>query len=121
MGFLGLDHVQLAAPPSSEPAAREFYGDLLGLTEIPKPESLRGRGGVWFALGAHQLHVGIDPGFAPARRAHPALRVTDQPELDRLADRLAAAGVPVSWDQAIPGVRRFYAADPWGNRLELLA
>jgi catechol 2,3-dioxygenase-like lactoylglutathione lyase family enzyme len=109
-----LDHVQVAAPPGCEDAARTFYGDLLGLVEVEKPEPLRGRGGVWF----EQLHIGVEPDFAPARKAHPALRVED---LDGLAERLRAAGAQVQWDDALPGVRRFYTADPWGNRVELLA
>ena len=72
-------------------------------------------------MGADQeLHVGVEAGFSPARKAHPALRV-DPAELDRLAARLAAAGAPVIWGEALPGARRFYTADPWGNRLELLA
>jgi catechol 2,3-dioxygenase-like lactoylglutathione lyase family enzyme len=116
----GLDHVQIAAPPGAEPAACEFFGELLGLEEVEKPEALRGRGGAWFQLGAQQLHVGIEAEFAPARKAHPALRVPAG-ELDGLAARLEAAGVPVSWDDALLPVRRFYAEDPWGNRLELIA
>jgi catechol 2,3-dioxygenase-like lactoylglutathione lyase family enzyme len=110
--------VQVAAPVGSEDAARGFYGELLGLSELEKPEALRGRGGVWFACGAHQLHVGIAPDFSPATKAHPALRVALS-DLDQLAKRLGEAGVEVRWDDAIPGVRRFYVADPWGNRLEL--
>jgi catechol 2,3-dioxygenase-like lactoylglutathione lyase family enzyme len=106
--------VQVAAPPGCEDAARAFYGDLLGLAEVEKPEPLRGRGGVWF----EQLHVGVEADFAPARKAHPALRVED---VDALADRLSAAGRRVDWDDALPDVRRFYTADPWGNRIELLA
>jgi catechol 2,3-dioxygenase-like lactoylglutathione lyase family enzyme len=109
-----LDHVQVAAPPGCEPEARRFYGELLGLQEVEKPEPVRGRGGVWF----EQLHVGVAEDFTPARKAHPALRVED---LDGLAERLRAAGAPVQWDEALPGVRRFYTADPWGNRIELLA
>lgn len=120
MAILGLDHVQLAAPRGCEAAAREFYGGLLGLAEIPKPAALAGRGGVWFRLGSQQLHIGVEPGFAPARKAHPAFAVSAE-DLDRLADRLARAAVPVTWAPELPGVRRFYAEDPWGNRLELLA
>ena len=111
-----LDHVQLAAPPGCEPEARRFYGELLGLVEVPKPAALAGRGGVWF----DQLHIGVEQPFSPARKAHPALRVTHD-ELDALAGRLAAAGATVTWDDALPGVRRFYTEDPWGNRLELLS
>jgi catechol 2,3-dioxygenase-like lactoylglutathione lyase family enzyme len=117
----GLDHVQLAAPPGCEREARRFYGELLGLDELPKPEVLAGRGGAWFTCGPQQLHVGIAEDFAAARKAHPALRVTDLAELERLAERLEYAGVEVRWDQDLPGVRRFYADDPWGNRVELLA
>ncbi len=117
---LSLDHVQLAAPPGCEAAARRFYGELLGLVELEKPEPLRSRGGVWFGLGAQQLHVGVEEPFSPALKAHPALRVASE-DLDRLAEQLSAAGVNVEWDDALAGERRFYAKDPWGNRIELLA
>jgi catechol 2,3-dioxygenase-like lactoylglutathione lyase family enzyme len=106
--------VQLAAPPGCELAARAFYGDLLGLGELEKPAALRDRGGVWFACGAQQLHIGVEEPFTAARKAHSALVVDN---LDRLAVRLGA----VIWDETIPGVRRFYTDDPFGNRLEFVA
>jgi catechol 2,3-dioxygenase-like lactoylglutathione lyase family enzyme len=116
-----LHHVQLAAPPGCEEQARAFYGSMLGLEEILKPEALGMRGGVWFAVNAEQqLHIGVEEQFRPARKAHPALAVGAQ-ALDALADRLRGAGVQVSWDDAVPSVRRFHVADPWGNRLEILA
>ncbi|HZC75718.1 MAG TPA: hypothetical protein VE220_07065 [Gaiellaceae bacterium] len=112
--------MQLAAPPGCEEEARRFFGELLGLKELAKPESLRSRGGVWFALGGGgQLHIGVEDPFAPARKAHPAFRLLAA-ELDELASRLESAGQHVEWDEALPDVRRFYTADPWGNRLELL-
>lgn len=114
----GLDHVQLAAPEGCESAARAYYSDLLGLTEVPKPPALAGRGGVWFQAGAQGIHIGVESSFAPARKAHPALIVRN---LDALAARLTAAGVEVTWDADLPGYRRFYAHDPWGNRLEFLS
>jgi predicted enzyme related to lactoylglutathione lyase len=104
----------VAAPPGCEEAARGFYGELIGLEEVEKPEPLRGRGGVWF----EQLHIGVEEEFRPARKAHPALRVED---IDTIAERLSAAGKRVEWDDAIPGIRRFYTSDPWGNRLELVS
>jgi catechol 2,3-dioxygenase-like lactoylglutathione lyase family enzyme len=113
----GIDHFQIAGPRGCEGAARSFFGDVLGLAEVPKPETLRGRGGVWFAVGDHQLHVGIEEPFAPARKAHPAFRVTG---IDELAARLEAAGHPPRWDDDLPGYRRFYVDDPFGNRIELL-
>jgi catechol 2,3-dioxygenase-like lactoylglutathione lyase family enzyme len=115
-----LDHVQIAAPPGCEPAARRFFGELVGLEELEKPEPLRARGGAWFRLGERQLHIGVEPEFGPARKAHVALRVAPA-ELDDLAARLAAAGAPVTWDDDLPGERRFYSEDPWGNRIEFLA
>ena len=120
-GLPVLDHVQVAAPPGSEDRAREFYGELLGLPELAKPEPLRARGGVWFGLGAGQLHVGIEDPFTPAAKAHPALRTGGEDPLRALARRLEAAGHPVAWDDALSGAVRFHTADPWGNRLELLA
>jgi catechol 2,3-dioxygenase-like lactoylglutathione lyase family enzyme len=115
-----LDHVQVAAPPGCEPQARRFYGELLGLVELEKPAPLRARGGAWFALGGGaQLHIGVEDPFTPARKAHPALRVTGA-GLRVLADRLQHAGAPVTWDQDLAGLQRFFTADPWGNRLELL-
>jgi len=118
-----LDHVQVAAPPGCEAPARRFYGELLGLDEVQKPEALRGRGGVWFALGGGaQLHVGVVfDEFAAALKAHPGLRVRDAGALRTLASRLEDGGHAVSWDEDLPGVRRFFTADPFGNRLELLA
>jgi len=105
-----LDHVQVAAPPGCEPDARAFYGGVLGLREVEKPEALRARGGVWFEC----LHVGVESEFRPARKAHPAFVVED---LDALAARIG----DVEWDDTLPGVRRFYAHDPFGNRLEFVA
>lgn len=118
MEIVGLDHVQLAAPPGCEEDARDFFGGLLGLPELSKPEPLRSRGGVWFALGErHQLHIGVEQEFSPARKAHPAFQVAG---LDALAERLAAAGHEPRWDDDLPGTRRCYVHDPFGNRLELL-
>ena len=114
-----IDHVQIAAPRGCEEQARRFYGDLLGLAEVSKPEPLYSRGGVWFALAAQQLHVGVEANFTPTRKAHPAIRVSAH-ELDVLAQRLLSAGAAVRWDAALPGTRRFYTEDPWGNRLEFL-
>ena len=116
-----LDHVQVAAPPGCEAEARRFYGGLLGLPELEKPEPLRAAGGAWFAVGPQQLHVGVADPFAPATKAHPALAVEDEPALRALAARLEAAGAPVRWEARLPNAVRFYTDDPWGNRIEVLA
>jgi extradiol dioxygenase family protein len=117
---VALDHVQIAAPPSSESEARRFYGTVIGLNEVDKPAPLRSRGGVWFTLGDAQLHIGIEQPFAPARKAHPAFRLGDA-ELSALAQRLAEVGASVRWDDELDDTRRFFTDDPWGNRLEFLS
>jgi catechol 2,3-dioxygenase-like lactoylglutathione lyase family enzyme len=120
VSILAIDHVQVAAPRHCEPAARAFYGELLGLAEIEKPPALRARGGVWFTCGSQQLHIGVAEPFVAAAKAHPALAASDPQWLESLAERLSAAGAPVRLEEHEPGVRRLYTADPWGNRLELL-
>ena len=113
MPITGIDHVQVAAPPGCEDEARRFYRDLLGLTEVDKPDRLRARGGVWFACGAQQLHVGVEQDFRPAAKAHPALAVQ---ELDELVAALERSGASVTRDGD-----QVYTQDPWGNRVELVA
>jgi len=110
--------VQLAAPPGCEAEARRFFGEVLGLAELEKPEPLRARGGLWFRVGAQQLHVGVEHHFMPARKAHPAFAVTGY---DELIARLADAGIQIEPDDSIPGRRRCFVRDPWENRLELVA
>ena len=115
MTIIGLDHVQIAAPAGCEEAARRFYGKTLGMREVSKPEKLRARGGVWFTLpDGRELHVGVEDGFTPARKAHACFVAAD-------ADALAAALGDVTWDENIPGTRRFYVDDPFGNRVEIRA
>ena len=117
MRVVALDHVQITAPRGSEANARAFFGDVIGLEETPKPGRLAARGGVWFRCGEQQLHVGIEDEFMPARKAHPAFRVHD---LDAVRRRLTEAGVTLQDDDTLPGARRFYVEDPFGNRLEFL-
>ena len=116
--FTAIDHVQLAMPPDAEDSARRFYGDLLGMTELPKPPELAKRGGVWFASGSVQVHLGVEADFRPARKAHPALRCADY---EGLLSRLRQAGIEAAPDNSIPGVVRCHIHDPFGNRIELIA
>jgi len=113
---VGLDHVQVAAPPGCEEVARAFYSGLLGLPELPKKAGLATRGGVWFACGGQQLHVGVEQPFQPAQKAHPALAIQG---IDRWIRVLQAAGVQMVEDD-LSGARRIFLHDPFGNRLELV-
>lgn len=121
-GFLvGLDHVQLAAPAGFIAQARAFFGVLLGLSELPRPADMAGREGLWFALGAQQLHIGAEADFRPAKKAHPAFRLRDGRAVRALSTRLQAAGYATTFATDAPGACRFHASDPWGNRLEFTA
>ncbi len=117
MRVRGIDHVQLAMPAGGEDDARAFYDGVLGIPEKPKPPHLAARGGCWFAADGVELHLGVEDGFRPARKAHPALLVDD---LTALVRQLGEAGVDVVEDEPLPGYDRVYVADPFGNRLELL-
>lgn len=121
VSFEGIDHVQLAAPPGCEADGRRFFGELLGLQELPKPAALAVRGGLWFQCGAQQIHIGIEKDFRAAKKAHPALRLVDEAALELLKTRLQAAGVVTRNDREIEEAARFFADDPWGNRLEFVA
>jgi catechol 2,3-dioxygenase-like lactoylglutathione lyase family enzyme len=113
-----IDHVQVSCPPGGEEVARAFYRDTLGMTELEKPPILAARGGCWFRSGAAEVHIGVEPDFRPAKKAHPALAVDD---LDALAKTLADKGYPVAWDnESIPGRQRFHTADGHGNRIEIV-
>lgn len=118
MNIRSIDHVQVAIPRGSEDPARAFYGDLLGLAEVPKPAELAGRGGAWFELGDVKVHLGVEDDFRPARKAHVAFRVDS---VRQLAIDAAAAGYEVKDDDPIDGVDRIFVFDPFGNRLEFQA
>ena len=116
LAVLGLDHVQVAIPEGGESGAKRFYGELLGLDEVPKPANLS-PSGCWFEAGTLKLHIGVDPDFRPARKAHPAILVSD---LASLRQRFEAAGVATHDDKPVEGFERFFAFDPFGNRIELM-
>ncbi len=114
----GIHHIQLAMPLGEEDAGRRFYGDLLGLPEIPKPSELAPRGGIWFRSGELEVHLGVErQDFRPATKAHPAFLVAG---LDELRARLEEAGYRIDEDVELDGYRRFHVRDPFGNRLELV-
>ncbi|MFS0575664.1 VOC family protein [Sporosarcina sp. 179-K 3D1 HS] len=113
----GIDHIQFAAPAGTEEQARQFYGELLGLEEIPKPKNLIGRGGCWFRCGLQEVHIGIQQDFIPAKKAHPGFSVD---ALDELKTRLEQAGYVISEEPPIDGRSRFFTHDPFGNRIEFL-
>ena len=112
-----IDHIQLAAPVGSEDQAREFFQGILALEEVEKPEELKKNGGVWFSNGHVDIHVGVEETFVPAKKAHPAFEVT---KIEEFAAFLQEKGLEIQVDYKLPGAKRFYLHDPFGNRLEFL-
>jgi catechol 2,3-dioxygenase-like lactoylglutathione lyase family enzyme len=113
-----IDHVQITVPADGVDQARAFYCGLLGLREVEKPDSLKGRGGFWVQVGDRQVHVGIEEGVDHrATKAHIAYRVVG---IDGWRDRLTAAGIAVIEGIPIPGSNRFECRDPFGNRVEFI-
>ena len=117
MPVLSIDHVQLAMPEGGEEDARIFYRDLLAIPEVPKPPHLAPRGGCWFEKGPLKLHLGVEQPFTPARKAHPALIVS---QIGVLAEAISKAGFRVVDDEPMAGFTRVYVEDPFGNRIELM-
>ena len=117
MPIVGVDHVQLAMPAGREAEARAFYTGLLGIPELAKPPALAARGGAWFERGPVKVHLGVDPDFRPARKAHAGLLVSG---LEELIAELRRAGYAVTTDEPLEGYLRVYVDDPFGNRLELM-
>jgi catechol 2,3-dioxygenase-like lactoylglutathione lyase family enzyme len=118
MKILSIDHIQIAMPAGEEEKAREFYINLLGFSEIPKPPELAKRGGAWFQSEHVQLHLGVETDFKPARKAHPAFLVDD---LDSLLAGVQNAGYQTDTSQPpLDGYQRAHVFDPFGNRIELM-
>jgi catechol 2,3-dioxygenase-like lactoylglutathione lyase family enzyme len=118
MKITRLHHVQISIPFDSEDEVRRFYCGQLGLKEIPKPEALINRGGLWLELDDIQIHFGVenvDDRFATKR--HVAFEVNDIKQARQDFER---AGVKIKESIPIPGVERFDIHDPFGNRLEFM-
>jgi catechol 2,3-dioxygenase-like lactoylglutathione lyase family enzyme len=107
-------HIALTIPPGTQAQVRAFYGDILGMTEVP---STREEGGCHFRSGDMEFDFDVELGSRIPRQAHPGTLV---PDIDALAARLAGQGITIEWDDKFPGYRRFYARDPLGNRLQFL-
>lgn len=114
--FKRLDHIQICIPGGKENEARQFYGGVIGLAEIPKPAALAQNGAIWFQAGDIQLHIGAENGNNASKR-HPAFEVTD---INSARIQLEKNGVKIIEKIAVPGRSRFSFLDPFENKIELL-
>jgi catechol 2,3-dioxygenase-like lactoylglutathione lyase family enzyme len=118
MEVIALNHVNVTVPRSLEVAAKHFYGSVLGLEEIPKPEGSRGHGGAWYQLGGVQLHLSLEDGVENhVSKRHVCYVVRDLAEAEKSFRDARVEVIPD--DSPIPGWPRFYVHDPGGNRIEI--
>jgi len=118
MTITGIHHVQITIPVGQEAAARQFYCGLLGLPEIPKPESIQAHGGFWVQAGDRSLHIGTEDGVnRHATKAHIAYQVDN---LNTWRTRFTAEGITFAEDIPLPGFDRIKCHDPFGNQLEFI-
>ena len=111
-----LDHVQLCIPVGEEDRARDFYGRVLGFTEIEKPAALKERGGLWFQVADIQLHIGVEAS-TPKSKRHPAFEVEG---LEEIRDYFRQQQIEVREEIPVAGQNRLSFFDPFGNRIELM-
>jgi catechol 2,3-dioxygenase-like lactoylglutathione lyase family enzyme len=118
LDFVGisLHHAQVFYPPGEEARARKFYGETLGLEELERPTTLRDRAGIWYAAPPGHVHLSADRELGLHPRRHFALRVDD---LEATVAKLRASGARFEDADQIPGWRRTYVMDPFGNKIEL--
>jgi len=114
--FKRLDHIQICIPIGKENDSRKFYTDIIGLTEIPKPQALIPNGGLWYQIADIQFHIGVESEINKSKQ-HPAFEVTN---LDEARQHLEKKGVTIKEEIQIPGQTRFSFIDPFGNKIELL-
>jgi|HubBroStandDraft_4_1064222.scaffolds.fasta_scaffold06144_4 catechol 2,3-dioxygenase-like lactoylglutathione lyase family enzyme len=115
--FTSFDHIALAMPVAQEDRARTFYVGILGFEEVPKPAELASRGGAWFRSGEALLHLGVETGFRPAKKAHPALRACDYGSLRK---HLINNDIEILSEDRTGGQLHCYVCDPFGNRIEIV-
>lgn len=117
MAIVALDHLQLAMPIGAEEQAQQFYCGILDMTQVPKPEPMAARGGIWLSASSVNLHLGVEKDFIPAKKAHPAFVVDD---FEALIAALELGNYPVKIDNELLGIMRFFTQDCFGNRIEII-
>lgn len=113
-----LHHAQITIPKGAEDEARRFYCNVLGLREVEKPDSLKGRGGLWVEIGEQQIHLGTEDGVDRTKsKAHLAYEVDN---ISQWQAKIGEQGIEIGDSVPIPGFERFEIRDPFGNRLEFI-
>jgi catechol 2,3-dioxygenase-like lactoylglutathione lyase family enzyme len=110
-----IQHVSIPRPLGTGDQARAFYGDILGLPEVPRPQALSQLDLVWYRLGDTEIHLfGEEPREDTSGR-HFCIAFDN---LEEIRERLVAAGYQPQETIPIPSRPRFFCRDPFGNSIE---
>ena len=115
-----LQHTSIPMPPDGDEKARAFYGEVLGMREIPKPEGLAEMTVIWFAANddGDEVHVFKDERLGPNSAAqHLCLEVDD---IEAYKTRLRDRGYEVRVPETIQNRPRLFVRDPFDNLIELV-
>ncbi len=117
MQFSQIHHCSVAVQDLDRAAA--FYREILGLTEIKKPDTFISAGVNvrWFSIGDQQIHLLLEPQQHPPSGRHMALQVDDA---QAARAQLHEQGIVTRETVLIPGADRFFIDDPDGNQIEII-
>jgi predicted enzyme related to lactoylglutathione lyase len=114
-----IQHLTFYVTRAQEAAAKEFYGRVLGLPQIPKPLDWQAHGGAWYQFGSFQMHLslGDEATVNPSTSRHICIMVADLAAAEAALRAFGAEIIPdkMPFDQW----KRFYTRDPGGNCLEI--
>ena len=116
IGIIQVNHVNVTVPAALEAAAKHFYGVVLGLPEIPKPEGTRQNMGAWYRTRRHAASPYRLKTASPNEHERRAMFVIKS--LTSLPRNciFATAGVEIIPDgRPVRGQSRFFVRDPGGN------
>ena len=119
VGITQVHHIQIFVPHEVEQEAKHFYGEILGLAEIPKPEAFHKNEGAWYQHGPNQLHMSLlrHPEDNRGSLRHVCYMVADLASAEKT---MREAGVEIlPDDRPFDGWIRFYVRDPGGNYIEI--
>ena len=131
MEVRGISHAALLV--SDVEASRRFYGEVLGMEEVPRPANFQFPG-AWFRHGKAELHLigeaesgrvrQVNPGYrskelSEGYGAHFAFEVDDMDEAQHLVRERGAEVVGEPRPRG-DGITQMYLTDPDGYMVELI-
>lgn len=113
-----MHHVFITVPSDRLDEAHDFYTSILGLQEVPRPQSIKKFPGFWLRLANMDLHIGVQDDIdREAPLTHVAYQVSN---IKHWRESLSQQGVEIREAPPLDGYLRFEFSDPFGNRIEMI-